>query len=38
MDVLWESQILSILSQVLPLPFVGLVVVFAGSRQLTTRE
>ena len=33
---IWESQILSILAQVLPLPFVGLVVVLAGCNRVTT--
>ncbi len=38
MSFLWDSQIISISAQVLPLPIVGLGVVIAGSRHLSNRE
>jgi len=38
MNYIWESQILSILAQVIPLPIVGLVVVLIGCNQLSNRE
>ncbi len=38
LNLIWESQIYSILAQVIPLPLVGLVVILVGSRQLSTRE
>jgi hypothetical protein len=38
MNIIWESQILSILAQVIPLPFVGLAALFVGSYKLSNRE
>jgi len=38
MNYIWESQTLSILAQVMPLPIVGLVVVLFGCRRLSNRE
>jgi hypothetical protein len=38
MNSIWESQILSILAQVIPLPIVGLVVVLVGCNRLSNRE
>jgi hypothetical protein len=38
MNYIWESQILSILAQVTPLPIVGLVVVLVGCNRLSNRE
>ena len=38
MNYIWESQILSILAQVIPLPIVGLMVVLIGCNQLSNRE
>ncbi|UCE11003.1 MAG: hypothetical protein JSW61_03470 [Candidatus Thorarchaeota archaeon] len=38
MNYIWESQVLSILAQVMPLPIVGLAVVLVGSVRLSNRE
>jgi hypothetical protein len=38
MNVIWESQTLSILAQVIPLPFVGLAAILVGSYKLSNRE
>ncbi len=38
MNIIWESQTLSILAQVIPLPFVGLAAILVGSYKLSNRE
>ncbi|UCH05084.1 MAG: hypothetical protein JSW05_02690 [Candidatus Thorarchaeota archaeon] len=38
MNYIWESQTLSILAQIIPLPIVGLVVVSIGCHRLSNRE
>jgi hypothetical protein len=38
MNIVWESQILSILAQVIPLPIVGLAAILVGSYKLSNRE
>jgi hypothetical protein len=38
MNIIWESQILSILAQVIPLPIVGLAAILVGSHKLSNRE
>ena len=38
MNYIWESQTLSVLAQVIPLPIVGLLVFLVGSHRLSNRE
>jgi hypothetical protein len=38
MNLIWESQTLSILAQVMPLPLIGLVTILVGSNRLANRE
>jgi hypothetical protein len=38
MNIIWESQTLSILAQVIPLPFVGIAAILVGSYRLSNRE
>ncbi|MGD9382163.1 MAG: hypothetical protein PVI03_06930 [Candidatus Thorarchaeota archaeon] len=38
MNIIWESQTLSILAQVIPLPIVGLATILVGSYRLSNKE